>query len=102
MRSLLAALALVAGTSAASAEVWLIREGVCGEYRSRWNIEKDQAGVWTGSAEHVHVGGPCQPGTDAKAQSKVRSVIAGEVFFAVLQSEPTTGAGANTGSVCSY
>jgi hypothetical protein len=102
MRSLLAALAVVAGTSAASAEVWLIREGVCGEYRSRWNVEQDQAGIWVGSAEHVHVGGPCEAGTGAKTQSKVRSVIAGGVFFAVLQSEPTTGAGANTGSICSY
>jgi len=102
MRSLLAALAFVAGTSAASAEVWLIREGLCGEYRSRWNVEQDQAGIWSGSADHVHVGGPCQPGTGAKSQSKVRAVISGGVFFAVLQSEPTAGAGANTGAICSY
>ena len=103
MRSVLAALALVFGTaSTASAEVWLLREGVCGEYRSRWNIEQDRAGIWAGSADHVHVGGPCEQRTGAKAQSKVRAVIAGELFFAVVQSEPATGAHADTGAVCSY
>jgi hypothetical protein len=103
MRSLLAALALVTGTgSTASAEVWLLREGVCGEYRSRWNVEQDQARIWAGAADHIHVGGPCEPGTGARTESKVRAAIVGDVLFAVVQSEPTTGAAANTGNVCSY
>src|SRR5215207_1858066 len=102
MRFVLIAFALVAGTSAASAEVWLMREGLCGEYRSRWNVEQDQSGVWVGSADHVQVGGPCAQRTGANNRSRVRAVIVGQEFFAVLQSEPTTGAAVHTGPICSY
>ena len=92
MRSVLAALALLAGASAASAEVWLMREGRCGEYRSRWDVEQDQPGVWVGAADHVQVGGPCVARTGVNSRSRVRAVIVGQEFFAILQSEPASGA----------
>ena len=101
MRSVLAALALLAGASAASAEVWLMREGRCGEYRSRWDVEQDQPGVWVGSADHVQVGGPCVARTGVNSRSRVRAVIVGQEFFAILQSEPASGAAVHSGQICS-
>ena len=102
MRSVLAALALLAGASAASAEVWLMREGRCGEYRSRWDVEQDQPGVWVGAADHVQVGGPCVARTGVNSRSRVRAVIVGQEFFAILQSEPASGAAVHSGQICSY
>jgi hypothetical protein len=85
---------LFAGTCAANAEVWRVREGQCGEWRSRWNVEQDGNGVWNGSIDHEHVGGPCVQGTGTRAQSNVRASIAGENFFATRQF--------GSGQFCSY
>ena len=83
MHFVLVVLALLAGTSTASAEVWFTREGTCGEWRSRWNVEQDQSGLWVGSMDHMHVGGPCVQGTGQRYSSKVQAVIVGESFFAL-------------------
>lgn len=94
MRSVLVALALLAGTSAASAEVWLVRDGKCGDWRSRWNVEQDQSGVWVGVIELYHVGGPCIQGTGRTVRIPVKAVIAGESFFASRR--------ADSGTLCNY
>jgi hypothetical protein len=99
MRSVLAALALVVGTSAASAETWLVREGICGEFQSRWNVEQDKAGIWAGSADHVHVGGPCAQRTGETSKSRLRAAIVGESFFAALMPEPGAG---DLSNACTY
>src|SRR5829696_756156 len=91
---LVSALLFVAGTAAPSAEVWRVREGQCGEWRSHWNVEQDQNGVWTGSIDHEHVGGACIQGNGSRAQSNVRASIAGENFFATRQF--------GAGQFCSY
>ncbi len=104
MRSILilVGVALLAGTSSASAEVWLAREGLCGEYRSQWNVEQDKSGIWAGSADHVHVGGPCAQRTGETSKSRVRAAIVGESFFATLMPEPAAGAAADPSNVCTY
>src|SRR4051794_32058674 len=75
----------MAGTSTASAEVWFSREGSCGEWRSRWNVQQDRSGVWVGSIDQVHVGGPCGQGNGSRVQSEVQAAIVGETFFAMRQ-----------------
>ena len=85
MRPILVALAFVAGTSAASAEVWFSREGTCGEWRSRWSVEQEQSGIWIGSIDQVHVGGPCGQGNGSRVRSEVHAAIVGETFFAMRQ-----------------
>lgn len=90
----ISAVLLFAGTCAANAELWRVREGQCGEWRSRWNVEQDQNGVWSGSIDHEHVGGGCVQGTGTRAQSNVRATIAGENFFATRQF--------GAGQFCSY
>ena len=93
-KALILALLWFAGTCSANAEVWRVREGQCGEWRSRWTVEQDQNGVWTGSIDHEHVGGSCIQGNGTRAQSNVRASIAGENFFATRQF--------GTGQFCSY
>jgi hypothetical protein len=94
MRGLLLIVALAASTSSAVAEVWRGREGECGDWRSRWDVRQDQDGVWAGTIDHVHVGGPCGAGTDQTMRTEVQAVIAGESFFAARRAEDRT--------VCSY
>ena len=93
-KALILALLWFAGTCSANAEVWRVREGQCGEWRSWWTVEQDQNGVWTGSIDHEHVGGSCIQGNGTRAQSNVRASIAGENFFATRQF--------GTGQFCSY
>jgi hypothetical protein len=85
MRATLFAIITIAGASPASAEVWDMREGVCGEWRSRWNVEQTQDGFWTGSIHHVHVGGPCVQGSGERVRSDVRAVLLDETLFAIRQ-----------------
>lgn len=59
MRIWILALAVACSSAAARAETWLMREGVCGELRSEWDVEQEDSGVWAGIIRHVHVGGPC-------------------------------------------
>jgi hypothetical protein len=93
MRSLMVtALALIA--SSVSAETWVVREGKCGEWQSRWDIEQDRSGVWVGTIDHFQIGGPCAPRTGQVRRSDVRAVIAGENFFAFNAID--------NGSLCSY
>jgi len=94
MRYVLAMLAFVSGASTASAEVWLVRDGRCGDWRSRWHVEQDQSGVWTGVIDLFHVGGSCVQGTGQTARIPVRAVIAGESFFA--------SRGTENGTMCNY
>lgn len=94
MRSVLACLALLAGTSAVFAEVWLVRDGQCGDWRSRWNVEQEQSGVWVGVIDLYHVGGPCIQGTGQTVRIPVKAVIAGESFFASRRTEK--------GVLCNY
>ncbi|KAA2235250.1 hypothetical protein [Salinarimonas soli] len=83
MRTLLVASVFTLASSAAWAETWVVREGACGEWQSRWDVEQEQTGVWVGTIDHVHVGGPCVPATRATATSEVRAVIAGDNLFAL-------------------
>ena len=45
-------------------------------------VERDPSGVWVGSVDYRHVGGPCVPAEDKLVSSEVRAVIVGEDFFA--------------------
>ena len=94
MRTRLIGLSLVLIASSASAETWSVREGQCGEWQSRWDIEQDQSGVWVGTIDHFQIGGPCAPRTGETHRSEVRAVIAGENFFAFNTQE--------NGRFCSY
>ena len=85
MRLILAAAALAVCTSSASAEVWITREGVCGEWQSRWDVEQEQTGVWVGEIEHLRVGGSCTQGTGQPLRSTVRAVISDDNLFAIRQ-----------------
>jgi len=80
--------------SPALAEVWIVREGECGEWRSRWNVEQDQGGLWSGTIDYVHVGGPCVAPTGQAHQAEVRAAIAGDHLFALRSTED--------GRICSY
>jgi hypothetical protein len=82
MRIFVLALAFMAA-SPAYAEIWTSREGYCGEWQARWDMQQDQSGVWIGSIEHFHVGGPCQRPTGRILRSEARAVIAGENIFAL-------------------
>jgi hypothetical protein len=86
MRFVLVALALVAGTSAASAEVWRMRYGECGEWRGRWRVGEERSGVWDGIIEFEHVGGPCERGNGNRSVSRARAIVAGDAFFATRRS----------------
>lgn len=81
MRSLAVGLLAFVSLSPASAEVWQSREGTCGEWRGRWNVEQQPDGVWTGYIDFVQVGGPCAEETGHRARSEVRAVIVGDSFF---------------------
>ena len=83
MRMILAAAAFSLVASSASAEIWFVREGPCGEWQSRWDVTQEQAGVWVGEIEHYHVGGPCARGTGQTLRSEVRAVITGDNLFAI-------------------
>ena len=93
MRSASLALALGLVSSAACAEVWVTREGECGEWAARWNVEQERDGVWVGTIDHWHGGGPCVQGTNNRARSNVHAVLIGDEFFATRQTGP---------AVCSY
>ena len=95
MRTILCGLFFGLGLSAASAEVWQTREGVCGEWRSRWDVEQQQNGVWKGTINYVQVGAPCSQRTNQRTSSDVEAVIVGESFFAVHRNH-------QDGRVCSY
>jgi hypothetical protein len=94
MRLAVAALAILLALPAVAAEIWQVREGECGDWRSRWDVEQDNDGVWKGMIDHIHVGGPCTPPTGARIRTRVQAIIAGENFFATRQDE--------RGGVCSY
>jgi hypothetical protein len=87
MRFALFATALVAMISSAHAEVWATREGGCGEWQGRWEVEQDRSGVWIGTIDHYQVGGPCERTTGQAIQSEVRAIIAGDNLFAFRTSE---------------
>jgi uncharacterized protein len=74
--------------------VWRMREGLCGEWLSRWNVTETQQGFWAGTIEHAHVGGPCVAATGQRVRTNVHAVISGNAFFAARQGEG--------GNVCSY
>lgn len=70
-----------------------MREGLCGEWRSRWTVQQEESGLWIGTSEQVHIGGPCAPGTGETHRTEVQASIAGEAFFAARRSG---------GAVCTY
>ena len=82
MRLSYISIGLLLVASPATAEIWTVREGQCGEWQSRWDIEQDQSGVWVGTIDHFQSGGPCAPRTGQTYRSEVRAIIAGENFFA--------------------
>lgn len=84
---------LACTVSSAQAETWFVREGTCGEWQSRWDVQQDQSGVWFGSIDHFQIGGPCTRATGQTLRSEVRAVIVGENVFAFR----TTG-----DTLCSY
>jgi hypothetical protein len=92
MRLLLMSILMLA-PSLAVAEVWVVRHGSCAEYRSQWNVEQDASGIWVGSVEQEHIGGPCAPATGKVYDSEVRAVIVGDNLFAARRSDAV---------VCSY
>ena len=80
MRKILILAALLS-VSPAVAEVWSSREGECGDWQGRWDMQQDQSGIWTGWVEHFHIGGPCERPTGQTRRSEIRAVIAGENIF---------------------
>jgi hypothetical protein len=90
----LAALLFFACASPALAEVWTVREGECGEWQARWVVDQERSGVWSGSIEQIHIGGPCERRTSRIRRSNVRAVIHGDNVFAVRTTDQ--------GSVCLY
>jgi hypothetical protein len=83
MRMILAAAAFFALATSATAEVWLVREGECGEWQSRWDVTQEPSGLWVGSIDHYHVGGPCGRRTGQTLRSDVRAVIVDGHLFAI-------------------
>lgn len=81
----LASVILVGSVSLAVAqpEVWQLREGQCGEWRSRLTVEQEQSGLWVGSADHVQIGGPCAPATGETRRDEIKATIAGDTLLAV-------------------
>ena len=94
MRTFLFSAALTLCASHASAETWVVREGSCANWQSRWEIEQEQTGVWVGTIDHLHIGGPCAQSRGEVMSSDVRAVIAGDNLFALRTRED--------GKVCSY
>lgn len=74
-------------------EVWLSREGSCGEQRSRWSVRQEESGLWVGVIDHTNVGGPCAPGGGERTRTQVHASIAGDTFFAGREAG---------GTVCTY
>lgn len=93
MRIALIVASLLCIASAAEAETWFVREGVCGEWQSRWDVQQEQNGIWSGTIDHFQIGGPCTRATGQTFRSEVRAVIAGDNLFAFR----STG-----DKVCSY
>ena len=85
---------LVSLASPALSEVWIVREGECGEWRSRWNVDQDQGGLWSGTIDHVHVGGPCAAPTGQTHSTDVRAAVAGDHLFALRSLDD--------GRICNY
>jgi hypothetical protein len=81
MRTVLVVVALLLA-SPACAEIWTTREGECGEWQTRWDVQQEQSGVWIGWIDHFHIGGPCERPTGRTLRSEVRAGIAGENIFA--------------------
>ena len=67
----------------------MVREGVCGEWQSRWEVEQERSSVWVGEIEHYHIGGPCAPSNRQILRSTVRAVITGDNLFAIRQERDT-------------
>src|SRR5690242_15509370 len=93
MRRFLISTVFLLVVSPACAEVWTVREGVCGEWQARFNVQQEQSGVWVGQVDGVQIGGPCTKPTGETMQSEVRALITGQNLFAVRD----TG-----GTVCTY
>jgi hypothetical protein len=86
-------LAALCSASAASAEIWSVREGECGEWQSRWDVQQEQSGVWVGVIDHFHIGGPCARPTGDTRRSDVRAYIVGDNLLAIRNVD---------GTLCSY
>jgi hypothetical protein len=76
------------------AEVWVSREGECGEWQTQWTMQQETTGVWAGTIEFLRIGGPCAPRDYYTTRREVRAVIAGQNLFAVRPTE--------TNEVCTY
>jgi hypothetical protein len=76
-------IAALCSASAASAETWTVREGICGEWQARWDVQQEQSGIWVGTIDHFQIGGPCTRATGEVLTSDVRAYFVGENLFAV-------------------
>lgn len=94
MRAALSALLILLGSHAASAEVWITREGECGDWRGRWEVEQQSDGIWVGTINYRHLGGPCVSGSDEQFRSDVRATIEGDTLFAFRRDD--------NGQFCGY
>jgi hypothetical protein len=66
----------------ANAEEWESRGGNCFDWQGRWQVDRDQSGVWVGNIDFDHVGGPCLRASHSRDTQSVRAVIVGSDFFA--------------------
>lgn len=94
MRWCLSAVLILLGSATASAEVWIGREGSCGQLRARWDVQQQSNGVWVGWISARHVGGPCIQGTGEQVEFRVRAALQGDTLFAVRHAE--------NGEICMY
>ncbi len=90
MRTVLIVAAFLMLPTPAPAETWIAREGECGEWESRFEVEQERSGIWIGTIEHRQVGAACARSTGRVLRSEVRAGIVGDNLFAVRRTGKTT------------
>jgi hypothetical protein len=79
----LCSILIIAGlSSAAAAETWNIKEGLCGDWVGEWNINQNQSTVWLGTINLRQQGSSCESGTGEFVAGNVRVTIVGAQFTA--------------------
>jgi hypothetical protein len=81
--------------SVACADIWKIKEGICGEWVGNWSVTETSTNVWAGSVEQRQVGGWCVAPNGAIKTANISVIIAGSKLSAEMT-------GANDHNNCAY